>query len=104
MRSFHFLTIALPSLLLLPACQGRRVQDLQAARHVRQHDLTNGVNAHGISFPITSSVGASDHRNRRRSTSTSAIGLGDYFDVYVSVIIPLLEEPTYVPSGCTTFY
>ena len=94
MRSFRFLTIALPSLLLLPACRGRG-QDLQPDR---QYNLT-----HGISLPIISSVGASDHRKRRRGASTGAIGLGDYIDVYVSVIIPPSGELTCLPPGCTAF-
>ena len=102
MRGRYFLTIVLPSLLLLRAFRGRS-HDLPADRHERAYDLTNR-HPHGISLPITRSVDTSNHRKRRRAASTNAIGLGDYLDVYVSFItIPVLEELTCISPGCTAF-
>jgi hypothetical protein len=87
MRGLYSLALALPSLLLLPVCRGRE-QDLQGNQNKRDQDFAGRVNRHGISLPITKSLGTPNHRKRRRGASTGDIGLGDYLDMYVSRIIP----------------
>ncbi len=102
MRGLYSLTLALPSLSLLPACRGSG-QDLQGNHHKRDQDFAGRVNRHGVSLPITKGVGAPNRRKRRRGASTGAIGLGDYLDVYVSYIMPSFRRIDVFSIACTTF-
>ncbi|KAF8347580.1 aspartic peptidase domain-containing protein [Amanita rubescens] len=88
MRGLYSLALALPSLLLLPACRGKG-QDLQGNQHKRDQDFAGRVNRQGISLPITKSLGAPNRRKRRRGASTGAIGLGDYLDVVYNVLVTI---------------